>query len=145
MGAASENGSGVGVSGADCAGVCADGAQNQVVARELGTRPQTVAKWRNRFVEAGLGGLSDEARPGRPRAVTDAQVENVIIQTLEHQPPDEGTHWSTRLMAKQVGMSQTAVSRVGACSVSNRTWWSSGSCPPTRSSWTRSVMWSVST
>ena len=53
----------------------------------------------------------DEPRPGRPRTVTDAQVEEVIIKTLESAPKD-ATHWSTRSMATEVGLSQSAVSRI---------------------------------
>jgi transposase len=74
--------------------------------------PQTVTKWRGRFVRQRLEGLSDEPRPGRPRMITDAQVEQVITKTLEEPPPRQDTHWSTRSMARQVGLSQTAVSRI---------------------------------
>ncbi len=75
---------------------CADGAANTAVAAQLGVTPQTVGKWRSRFVADRLGGLSDEPRSGRPRTITDAQVEQVVTATLEQAPPDEGTHWSTR-------------------------------------------------
>src|SRR5829696_2672306 len=91
---------------------CAEGATNQAVAEQLGVWPQTVTKWRGRFVRQRLGGLSDEPRPGRPRTITDAQVEQVITKTLEEPPPDHDTHWSTRSMAKATGMSQTAISRI---------------------------------
>ncbi|WP_154667141.1 helix-turn-helix domain-containing protein, partial [Pseudonocardia asaccharolytica] len=57
---------------------CADGGSNQDVAADLGVWPQTVGKWRRRFVEARLDGLSDEPRPGAPRTVTDEQVEAVV-------------------------------------------------------------------
>jgi transposase len=91
---------------------CADGAANKAVAAQFGVTPQTVGKWRSRFVADRLGGLSDEPRPGRPRTITDAQVEQVVTATLEQAPPDEGTHWSTRTMAAQAGLTQTAVSRI---------------------------------
>jgi transposase len=91
---------------------CAEGGTNKDVAAELSVSAQMVGKWRARFVTARLGGLSDEDRPGRPRTVTDAQVEQVVIATLEQAPPDEGTHWSTRLMAAHAGLTQTAVSRI---------------------------------
>jgi hypothetical protein len=58
-----------------------------------------------------LDGLSDEPRPGRPRVITDDQVERVITRTLE-ETPGEDTHWSTRSMAAATGMSQSAVSRI---------------------------------
>ena len=68
-------------------------------------------KWRNRFAEHRLEGLTDEPRPGQPRKITDEQVEEVIIKTLESTPKD-ATHWSTRSMAKEVGLNQSAVKRI---------------------------------
>jgi transposase len=91
---------------------CAEGASNKAVATRLGVWPQTVGKWRARFVTDRLEGLSDEPRPGRPRTITDEQVERVITKTLEEPPPRQDTHWSTRQMARAAGMSQTAVSRI---------------------------------
>jgi transposase len=91
---------------------CAEGQTNQAVAAQLGIWPQTVAKWRGRFVRQRLEGLSDEPRPGRPRTISDAQVEQVITTTLEEPPPHHDTHWSTRSMARATGMSQTAISRI---------------------------------
>jgi transposase len=91
---------------------CAQGATHVAVATRLGIWPQTVAKWRGRFVRERLEGLADEPRPGRPRTIADDQVEQVIVATLERPPPDHDTHWSTRSMARQVGMSQTAISRI---------------------------------
>jgi transposase len=91
---------------------CAEGATSQRVAEQLGIWPQTVGKWRGRFVAERLEGLSDEPRPGRPRTIADEQVEQVITKTLEEPPPHHDSHWSTRSMAKATGMSQTAVSRI---------------------------------
>jgi transposase len=91
---------------------CADGAAVSTVAAELGISRTTAGKWRSRFLEARLKGLSDEARPGRPRTVTDEHVEKVITATLEQTPPSGDTHWSTRTMARSEGMSQSAVSRI---------------------------------
>jgi transposase len=91
---------------------CAEGATNKAVAERLGVWPQTVTKWRGRFVRQRLEGLSDEPRPGRPRTITDEQVEQVITKTLEELPPRQDTHWSTRQMARATGMSQSAVSRI---------------------------------
>jgi transposase len=91
---------------------CADRATNQDVAASFQVRPQTVAKWRGRFVRDRLEGLSDEPRPGAPRKITDEQVDDVITKTLEQAPPRGDTHWSTRSMARSVGLSQTAVSRI---------------------------------
>src|SRR5205823_109615 len=91
---------------------CAEGATNKAVAERLGVWPQTVGKWRGRFVAKRLEGLSDEDRPGRPRTIADERVEQVVTKTLEEPPPNQDTHWSTRSMARQVGLSQTAVSRI---------------------------------
>lgn len=71
----------------------------------------TVAKWRGRFARQGLAGLHDEPRPGAKRTITDAHVEEVITTTLETAPAD-ATHWSTRRLAHQLGLSQSAVSRI---------------------------------
>src|SRR5690606_21805625 len=73
--------------------------------------PQTVSKWRARFVASRLDGLLDAPRPGAPRTSDDARVDAVIAMTLESQPRN-ATHWSTRTMADEMGMSQTAVSRI---------------------------------
>ncbi|MGA2110780.1 MAG: IS630 family transposase [Anaerolineales bacterium] len=84
---------------------------NQDVAARLHVTPQTVSKWRGRFVERGLDGLLDEPRPGAPRTISDVDVERVITLTLET-TPENATHWSTRLMASRTGMSQSAISRI---------------------------------
>jgi transposase len=62
-------------------------------------------------LEHRLDGLSDEPRPGRPRTITDEQVEDVVVKTLETTPRG-ATHWSTRSMAKEVGLTQSAVQRI---------------------------------
>jgi len=90
---------------------CAAGKSNAVVAAESGLCPQTVGKWRSRFLEQRLDGLLDEPRPGAPRKITDADVERAVTVTLETMPAD-ATHWSTRSLARRVGLSQSAVSRI---------------------------------
>ncbi len=91
---------------------CAAGRSNKEVAARLAVSALTVGKWRQRFVVDRLDGLVDEPRPGRPRTVSDARVEEVIVKTLESAPPDGGTHWSTRQMAARTGLSQLTISRV---------------------------------
>ena len=88
-----------------------EGRRNVDIVRELGCSAPTVVKWRGRFVVDRLDALVDEPRPGRPRTVTDEQVHEVITKTLETTPKD-ATHWSTRSMAQEVGLSQSAVSRI---------------------------------
>jgi len=90
---------------------CADGADNKVVAARQRVTPQTVSKWRARFVEHRLDGLLDAPRPGAPRTIDDTCVDAVIAKTLESVPAG-ATHWSTRSMAREAGLSQTAVSRI---------------------------------
>ncbi len=89
----------------------AEGASDPQVATDLGVTPQTVGKWRSRFLVDRLGGLVDEPRSGRPRSVSDEDVEALIVKTLETAPTD-ATHWSTRSMAAAIGLSQSTVSRV---------------------------------
>ena len=83
------------------------------VAAELGLSRDTVRKWRSRFLAQRLAGLRDAPRPGAPRTITDEQVAGVIAQTLLAAPPAGRARWSTRLMAAETGMSQSAVSRSG--------------------------------
>jgi transposase len=90
---------------------CADGLSNVQVGAELKVHPTTVAKWRKRFAVDRLEGLADEKRPGPARTVTDEQVEDVIVRTLETTPKG-ATHWSTREMAKQSGLSQSTIARI---------------------------------
>jgi transposase len=81
------------------------------VSAELEVSRATVSKWRSRFLDKRLDGLSDEQRPGRPRVITDDQIEAVIVKTLE-ETPGQDTHWSTRGMAGATGLSQSAISRI---------------------------------
>ena len=90
---------------------CAAGADNKVVAARQRVTQQTVSKWRARFVEQRLDGLLDAPRPGAPRTIDDSRVDAVIAKTLESVPAG-ATHWSTRSMARDAGLSQTAVSRI---------------------------------
>src|SRR6478609_1985452 len=78
---------------------CAAGLDNKQVAAQERVGQATVGKWRRRFVEFRLDGLSDDPRPGRPASVTADQVEEVIVATLEA-TPENATHWSRAKMAK---------------------------------------------
>jgi transposase len=91
--------------------LAAEGLKNTEIGGRLGITRGMAAKWRARFAEHGLDGLTDEPRPGRPRTITDEQVEEVIVRTLERTPRD-ATHWSTRSMAREVGLTQSAVLRI---------------------------------
>ncbi len=89
----------------------ADGRSNTEIAERVGVSRPTVAKWRSRFAGRRLDGLVDEPRPGRPRTITDDQVEEVVVKTLETTPKD-ATHWSTRSMAAEAGLTQNAILRI---------------------------------
>jgi len=91
--------------------MCADGTDNTVVAHRLHATPGTVSKWRRRFVRERLEGLYDEPRPGAQRTITDEQIEAVVTRTLETTPRG-ATHWSTRSMAKAVGLNRMAINRI---------------------------------
>jgi transposase len=90
---------------------CAQDVANDEVARRLGVNKKTVGKWRSRFVERRLDGLLDEPRPGAPRKIDDARIERLIATTLNERPRG-ATHWSTRTLASQAGVSQSTVNRV---------------------------------
>ena len=89
---------------------CAQGASNAEAAKRCRTTAQAVCKWRRRFIERRLDGLLDEPRPGAPRKVDDARIEQLIATTLNERPR-QATHWSTRLLAEHLGVSQSTVSR----------------------------------
>ncbi|MEU2268506.1 helix-turn-helix domain-containing protein [Streptomyces olindensis] len=78
------------------------------MAARLDTDRGTARRWRTRFLQRRLDGLSDEPRPGAPRIITDAQVEEVVVRTLE-EVPQGAPHWSKRELARRVGISPTRV------------------------------------
>ena len=97
---------------------CAEGRSNTAVAARLRVSRVTVTKWRARFLARRLDGLGDQPRPGVPRTITDAQVEEVVVRTLE-ETPEGATHWSKRELARQVGICRPACTASGgrsACS-----------------------------
>lgn len=89
----------------------AEGVDSCEVARRHRTSNQTVCKWRKRFAESRVAGLYDEPRVGAPRKVSDERVEQIVVKTLETTPKGR-THWSTRKMAAQVGVSHSMVGRI---------------------------------
>lgn len=91
--------------------LCAQGTDNATVSGMVGLGPATVGKWRQRFIEQRMEGLTDAPRSGAPRTITDDAVEAVIVATLESKPA-MATHWSTRDMAKHTGFSPSSISRI---------------------------------
>lgn len=90
---------------------CADGLSNTAVAKQLKTGGHTVGRWRKRFIDKRIDGLLDEPRPGAPRKYSDERIEEVVVKTLETTPKG-ATHWSTRSMASNIGLSHTTVGRI---------------------------------
>ena len=90
---------------------CAEDHTSKVVAQHHRTSMQTVCKWRKRFVANRVAGLYDEPRVGGPRSITDADVEAIVVKTLETKPKGK-THWSTREMATKAGISHTSVGKI---------------------------------
>ena len=89
----------------------AEGTPNRTIAAEVGVAPMTVLLWRDRYARAGLAGLVDEPRPGRPPTYAREDRDRVIALTLA--PPRDGTtHWSARRVGEQLGMSETTVWRI---------------------------------
>jgi transposase len=90
---------------------CAEGLNNKSVGERLGCHPDTVGKWRARFMEHRLDGLYDEPRPGRPRTISVDQVEEVVVATLES-TPENATHWTRSKMAARAGLSKSTIGRI---------------------------------
>ena len=82
------------------------------VAARTGLSRESVRKWRVRFMERRLDGLGDAPRPGAARTITDEQVEVLVTRTLTEKGRGQDSHWSTRSMAAETGLSQSSVSRI---------------------------------
>jgi transposase len=91
----------------------ADGWRNQEIAAELGIQEQTVGLWRRRFVETGIAGIETEA-PGRGRkpTVQYGDIETEVIRKTTQEAPENATHWSTRTLAKAMGISAASIRRI---------------------------------
>jgi putative transposase len=91
--------------------LAADGLGNKEISEKIDLSRASVGKWRKRYLEKGLEGLHDELRPGRPRSVSDETVAELIHRTLKSYPKG-ATHWTTRSMAGEIGVSHMTVCRV---------------------------------
>ena len=89
--------------------LAAQGKSNDVIAQEIGVGRVQVGRWRDRYVEGGLAAIErDLPRGGRPTRADAAEIVRLTTQTK----PETATHWSTRTLAAQAGVSDTTVLRV---------------------------------
>ena len=91
--------------------MAADGLSNGAISGRLGFSPQSVCKWRQRYLQHGVEGLHDELRPGRPRTISDEKVAVLVRKTLQTRPADS-THWTVRSAAQKTRLSATTVHRI---------------------------------
>jgi transposase len=92
--------------------LAAEGLENNQIARRMHITPEKVARWRSRFLAGGIAALEKDApRPGKARTITNREVKKVVEITL-HEKPTNATHWSTRTMARAVGISEASVRRI---------------------------------
>lgn len=91
----------------------ADGMAGQAIGAAVGVSRPTVTLWLNRYEGEGRDGLkADRPRSGRPRQLDATEEARIVAKTLKDAPPDGGTHWSTRLMAKATGWNQATIARL---------------------------------
>ena len=87
-----------------------DGIGTNEIARRTGVSKPTVILWKKRYAAEGTGGLEDRPRPGKPRTTDDVAI---VLATLEPPPKRLGvTHWSSRLLAAELGISNVKVADV---------------------------------
>jgi transposase len=93
--------------------LAAGGASNTEIAQRVGVSRPTVIACRRRYARRGLAGLPDRPRPGRPQTVRRTRRAEILTVTLNPPPPRLGiTHWSTRLLARELGVSRDTIARI---------------------------------
>src|SRR5215213_3417573 len=93
--------------------LAADGVANEEIARRCSTTPDTVRRWRRRFVEQGVAGVGRiAAGRGRKSWLPAGTVAAVVDDTLHTKPDDGSTQWTTRLMAARHGIGKDTVARI---------------------------------
>jgi len=90
----------------------ADGLSNRAIAKGLGTSRPTVIQWRKRFAEKGPIGLAEDAPHGPSRKALSADKVKAVVEATLHTTPEDATHWSTRTMAKAMGVSNATICRI---------------------------------
>jgi transposase len=90
--------------------LAADGVGTNEIVDRVGVSKPTVIGWKKRYASEGIAGLADRPKPGRPKTVDEVAV---VLATLEPPPAKLGvTHWSSRLLAEQLGISNVWVARI---------------------------------
>lgn len=92
--------------------LAADGMSNNAIAKTLGTSRPTVILWRNRFIEKGSMGLAEDAGHGTSVKALSAEKVKEIVEATLHTKPADATQWSTRSMARAMGVSNATVCRI---------------------------------
>jgi transposase len=92
-----------------------DGVANQQIARRCQVTPDAVRRWRVRFAEQGVDGVGKIAKGrGRKSPLNEGTVAEIVRVTLKEKPTDDGTHWTTRLLAKRFGLGKDTIAKVWA-------------------------------
>ena len=91
--------------------MAAEGVANHAIAQALGTNRKTVLLWRGRWTQGGLEALYDRTRPGRKPRLT-AEFMQRVVQITTQEKPAAATHWSTRTLARHLGVSKMAIQRI---------------------------------
>src|SRR5881275_1591470 len=90
--------------------LAADGLGTGEIVRRTGVSKPTVIAWKRRYAAEGVGGLEDRPKPGKPRTTDDVAI---VLATLEPPPQRLGvTHWSSRLLAAELGLGFATVARI---------------------------------
>jgi transposase len=92
--------------------LAAEGLSHNSIAKRLNTSRPTVILWVNRFREEGPSGLSEDAPHGPSSRRLDPEKVHAIVEATLHTTPEDATHWSTRTMAKALGVSHATIQRI---------------------------------
>jgi putative transposase len=89
-----------------------EGASLRSVRARTGLQLRHIVKWRERFAAAGVEGLVDRPRPGRPKRVSATLQERILRETVRRKPPGGRSHWTSRLMARRHRVSFDTVQKI---------------------------------